>query len=339
MSQTSCLLPILYTMILLPKIITTCLVSAASLSQACLMAPKTYKGELGQNMHEAVMFHADGREELVLGIKYNLRPVEGEKLPATFAWVITVPSEPDRYALADSDLFKKTFSWATPLITPKPGGFGIVPRNKGANILLSKEVKIGPYTIQPIKALGLQAIKGLNKWLDDNGFPKENENHMKYFIENDFTFLCVKINPTARQKSVPGGGSIKPLHLSFASKQPYFPLKFSSRQGVFGVNVWMFTKNKIDSVRCDPIFAQLAVEKSRQFKDATLRGNYRLENVSVKSTEFPSPLEKIILDAQHEAIKGTVQWNLSLIRSEMVNHKVKIANWKTDLFFPLVKTE
>ena len=336
MSQNHRLSSIDYTMFILPKLISTFLISATTLSQACLMAPKTYKGEIGQNMHEAVMFHADGREELVLGIKYNLRPDKGEKLPETFAWVITVPNEPDHYTLAERSIFKKTFAWADPLVNVSPPTNSFDSKRKARTsdgILLSDEVKIGPYTIQP----GMHAIKGLNKWLDDNGFPQEDVAHMKYFIENNFTFLCVKVNPAATKKSVPGAGAIKPLHLSFASEQPYFPLKFSSRQGVFGVNVWMFTKDKIDSKKCDPIFAQLAVGKSQSLDKITLRGDYQSENVSVKSQDFPAPLAKLLKNTQYEKVKNTKQWNLSLIRSKAVNQKIKIADWKTDLFFPLVK--
>ena len=323
------------------KIITTLLTSlfsVSSLTDACCMAPKTYKGTISQDMHEAIMMHAEGREELVLGIKYKLTPDKNSKSPATpdtFAWVITVPNEPDHYALADRALFEKTFAWGESLVVQKPrtkGAFGkkqlIVPEG----IILSDEVKVGPYTIQPIKAKGLHAIKGLNTWLNKNGFPQEDEDHMKYFIEKDFTFLCVKINTKSEGTGVPNRGSVKPLHLSFASEQPYFPLKFSSRQGKFGINIWMLTKDKLNIKESAPLFSQLNMQKAVSNDRVGFN-----DNVEVKKTAFPKALQNFVDNCQTEQIKTNTQWNLSVIRASAVNDKVKIADWKSDLFFPIVK--
>ena len=38
-------------------------------------------------------------------------------------------------------------------------------------------------------------VSALNAWLEKNGFPTEDPEHMKYFVENKFTFLAIKINP------------------------------------------------------------------------------------------------------------------------------------------------
>ena len=75
---------------------------------------------------EAVLFHADGREELILKINYI---ITGDTLPDRFAWVITVPNEPDQYEVADSNLFKEVFDWAQKRVVGQSKGKG---RDKAA---------------------------------------------------------------------------------------------------------------------------------------------------------------------------------------------------------------
>jgi hypothetical protein len=60
---------------------------------------------------------------------------------------------------------------------------------------------------------------------------------MEYFVENRFTFLCVKFSPPGKKATVEAESGVKPLHLSFKSPNPYYPLRFSSRQGAFDVNL------------------------------------------------------------------------------------------------------
>ena len=136
-------------------------VGFAGVLSACCMVPRTYGGTIGQSMQEAVVVHADGREELVVGIKYRMKPDQDGKMPPYFAWVITVPNEPDRYQLAERDLFKEVFRWGNPKMEKRSSGNGLVPRSEidGGELVWSKVVKVGPYTIQPAKATGMAALK------------------------------------------------------------------------------------------------------------------------------------------------------------------------------------
>src|SRR5579862_8228839 len=80
---------------------------------ACCMVPKDYKGTIGQSAQEAILFHDNGREELILKINYH---ITGETMPDRFAWIITVPNEPDAYAVAEQNIFQEAYRWAEPLI-------------------------------------------------------------------------------------------------------------------------------------------------------------------------------------------------------------------------------
>jgi len=73
---------------------------------ACFMLPETYSGTIKQNDHEALIVHRAGRQELVLRINYK---IIGDAMPDQFAWVITVPNEPDNYKIANQQLFKDMF--------------------------------------------------------------------------------------------------------------------------------------------------------------------------------------------------------------------------------------
>jgi hypothetical protein len=293
--------------------------------ESCCMVPATYKGTISQSAQEAVLFHADGREELVLKINYK---ITGDTLPDKFAWVITVPNTPDAYEVADVKLFPELFPWAEKLVVPPSKGRdkgrdngGDDKKGRGHGLQIGKPVKVGPYTIQPVKALGKEALTGLNDWLGDNGFPKEDPDHMVYFVENKFTFLCVKFAPPKGQKTVNADGGVPPLHLSFKSDSPYYPLRFSSRQGVFDVNLYVFTKKDFDYKSSKGSLDRINVIEE---------GPY-LTNVQVAPEDFPKPLKAVYEKSKFKDYAG--KWRLNVLWGKDVNKGNSIANWKTDIFF------
>jgi hypothetical protein len=286
--------------------------------ESCCMVPANYKGTISQSAQEAVIFHADGREELILKINYK---ITGDTLPDRFAWVVTVPNAPDAYEVADVKLFEDVFPWAQKLVVPPTKGEGDTLAGRAHGLEIGKPVKVGPYTIVPVKALGKEALTGLNQWLADNGFPKEDPAHMEYFVENSFTFLCVKFDPPKEKKTVDAEGGVPPLHLSFKSETPYYPLRFSSRQGVFDVNLYVFTKEKFDYKESSESLARINVAEKSGFST----------NVEVDPKDFPKTLK-----AAYEKSKfkdNTGKWRLNVLRAKDVNKGNSIAKWKTDIFF------
>src|SRR5262249_42569657 len=129
-------------------------------AESCCMVPATYAGTISQSAQEAVIFHADGREELILKINYK---ITGDTLPDKFAWVITVPNTPDAYEVADAKLFEEVFPWAEKLVVPQTKNGNTLGGRGDHGLEIGKPVKVGPYTIQPVKALGKEALTGLNQ--------------------------------------------------------------------------------------------------------------------------------------------------------------------------------
>lgn len=299
----------------------TCLLMAClsgSPAMACCMLPATYVGTISQNAHEAVIIHHAGREELVLRIDYK---IIGESMPDNFAWVITVPNEPDEYAIADAKLFEEMFVLSEKLRPPSRtkskrgfgGAFG------GSGVELGKQVQVGPYDIQPVRGVGANALTALNTWLKAKGFPTEDPAHMEYFVANKFTFLCIKIAAPKEEKAVGADGTVPPLHLSFASPKPYYPLRFSSRQGVFDVNLHVLTQRALNYRTSDSVLRQI------NWTNHDFTRNYKLYKARV-----PNSLKKVFDNSRFKADRAV--WFYNNIRGDQVNRDNAIARWKTDVF-------
>jgi hypothetical protein len=174
---------------------------------ACCMLPRSYKGSISQNTQEAVIFHHNGMQDMILRINYEIK---GEKAPDQFAWIITVPNEPQQYELADSEIYEETFDWAWPLVEPprpRSNFLGLVDSAPAATggLELSQKVEVGPYDIQPIKVKGADALGALNEWLTANGFPTEDPGHMKSTLSTTVSLFCASrsIRPKASPRSGP----------------------------------------------------------------------------------------------------------------------------------------
>jgi len=294
------------------------------------MVPKTYAGSISQKSQEAVLFHRGDREELILRINYQLK---GKSAPDRFAWVITVPNEPDRYGVADGKLFEDMFAWAETTMFEKSWSRG---KGLGAEvdpavtpgIELGKRVQVGPYDIQPVRARGVEALDALNNWLAKNGFPTEDPAHMKYFVENKFTFLAIKISPPKGEKVVRTSGDVEPLHLSFKSEKVYYPLRFSSRQGVFDLNLYVFTDKDLDFKRSSG-----ALKKINHSPPPRLKKNF-----DVKFASLPKSLRKQIENKADAGLKTQARWKANLVRSKDTNQHNAIASWDEDVFFAKAPT-
>jgi hypothetical protein len=156
-----------------------------------------YRGIIGHDSKEAIVFFDKGTEDLTLRVDYK---TDGRTTPSRLAWIITVPSQPISYSVGNNELFADLYWWLKtedPFAPPPKmsydgvvGGYG-----GGGGLIVGKAVTVGPYQIQPVRAVGMNALSALNKWLKDNGFPTESASHTAYFVNNGFTFLCVKVLP------------------------------------------------------------------------------------------------------------------------------------------------
>ncbi|MBT3378264.1 MAG: DUF2330 domain-containing protein [Lentisphaerae bacterium] len=287
---------------------------------SCCMVPATYEGSIGQDAQEAVLIHRGDREELVLRINYR---IAGQRMPDRFAWVVTTPREPDAYALADEKLFRDMFALSAKLLVPKPRRKGTRGATDGAipaGLELGKRVQVGPYDIQPVRGVGPHALTGLNTWLDKNGFPAEEPDHMTYFVRNGFTFLCVRITPPAEAEAVAGNGLLPPLHLSFQTPAPYYPLRFSSRQGVFDVNLHILTQDRLDYGRSAATLAKLNWTSQ----------SYR-RNAKVTRRTMPETLREVLGKSVWKNTPG--RWHYNNVRCSQVNRGNTISTWEEDITF------
>lgn len=300
---------------------------AGATALSCCMVPETYAGTIGQAAQEAVLVWADGREELVLRIDYEI--TGAESMPEQFAWVVTVPNEPDAYAVADQALFEDMFNFAQRyLVEPiRNRSRGIdAPAEPAGGVELGQRVQVGPYDIQPVRGVGAKALEGLNAWLGANGFPAEDPAHMRYFVDEGFTFLCVKVNPPEGEDRVGNGGMLPPLHLSFASERPYYPLRFSSRQGVFDVNLYTLTRGPLDYDGLRSVLGRLHHAPSRLKR-----------NVAIDANKLPKTLRDALEKGKvdHEDPK----WIVNQIRGKRVNRDNEIAGWTEDVFLAARPTD
>lgn len=292
--------------------------------ESCCMVPKDSHARISQSAQEAVIFHRQGREELILRINYMIK---GEVLPDRFAWIVTVPNEPDAYTVADAKLLDEVRRWASDLLWAPPRESGdekaksLAVAGGGRGLHMSQPVKVGPYEIQPIRALGMEALGELNTWLAANGFPTEDADHMAYFVKNNFTFLCIKVVPPAGQATVAAASGVPPLHLSFKSERPYYPLRFSSRQGVFDVSLCLLTEKPFDYTKSLPVLERINwVDPSD-----------RLRNKVVPCTQFPSTLKSVLAKSAFKDHDGP--WHLNLIETVATNKDGVIKTWTEDIFF------
>jgi hypothetical protein len=285
------------------------------IAPACCMVPRDFPGRISQRTQEAVIIHHDGREELILGIDYRI--TGAETMPEQFAWVITVPNEPDAYATVDRALFADMGRLARTLLAP-PSSRRLAA---GGGVDLGQHVKVGPYDIQPVRAVGKAALADLNVWLETNGFPTEDPAHMRYFVEAGFTFLCIRITPEPGRREVETGGPLPALQLSFASEHPYYPLRFSSRQGVFDVRMHLLTTVSLD-YRDDADTLKRMRWSNRDDK----------RNVALTPADVPDRLAAAYAQGRAEA-PTTATWIYNYIEGHDVNADNAIATWEDDVKF------
>jgi hypothetical protein len=132
--------------------------------------------------------------------------------------------------------------------------------------------------------------------------------------------LCIKINPAKGKSTVGTGGDLEPLHLTFKSENVYYPLRFSSRQGVFDVNLTVLTRKKLDYKK-----SAAALRKINWI------GSNLKKNVKVSREDFPKELAAAYQKSSFKGLKEKT-WYLNVIETRNTNRGNTIANWESDVF-------
>ena len=306
------------------------IVAAIIVSLACCMLPKTYKGSIEQTQQEGIIIYDKGIEDLILKVDPKITGVADLK---DLCWLITVPNEPDKYNVCEPDIFRSFYQLKNKHLVrkiEKRKSFGCsekTNKEKASDaaeripgVELGTFVQVGDYDIQPVRGVGKHALSGLNKWLDQNGYPTEPEEHMKYFVDNKFTFLCIKINSKEGEK-IDSTPDLKPLHLTFKSDQVYYPMKYSSQQGDFSANIYTITSMPIDYKKSAEVLKRL------NWKNTDL---YKNVNLADKFLEVDPP------KAVRKALDGNKPYlYFNNFNCSHPNRDGAISKWTEDIFFKL----
>ena len=286
-------------------------------AHACCMAPGDYTGRISQTGHQGIILHAEDREELILKIGVGL--TAADRMPDRIAWVVTVPSIPDGY---DADLSSALFREADQMVEPQSRWATKGIRMSAVASIDVKVIHVGPYEIHQINTVGSGALQDLNRWLHDHGFPPEDPEHMKPFVEADVTWLCIQARPQEGER-FSTRTDLPPLRISFSTDRPFYPLRFSSRQGAFPLNLFVFSDRPVDPEASAAVLSQLSHNRRpispRQSARDKLRGK-----------EFKKLVGKIRAEGRMTLPKT---WHVARVRAGVVNSKANpIAEWATDIY-------
>lgn len=302
---------------------------------ACLHPPVEIAYPLKPGTQLALVFFADGRQEMVIRPSYKLElPETGPNAPkddahgrlTTLAWVVPVPNVPDSYKEVDASMFTKLREFTpidmiSPLNSdsPRENRARHSPDQKGVTML--EAVSVGDYTIQPIKAKGELGGLELNAWLKDKGFGEIAAPTLKYYLEKDYCWLAVRIH---NAKGLPANGEVKPLQIGFATEKPVFPLKIHAGGNSFDLELWLITGKEIDT------------EKSKEYGLKTAGQISDLQTQRNQQTTFAELPEKVRAVANDVAgLKSLKTGNVHCVRffGNGLNKATDLAKLETDLTF------
>lgn len=239
-------------------LVSTCaLTYIHSPADACLHPEREFKYPIKAGSQRGlVMFH-NGKQHLVVAPSYKVEGVPETKIKndaiegfTSLAMIIPVPALPESYAEAKAEVFNELDEFTAPqdALGRNSDGAKRGPSrddqdepSEGATFYES--VKAGAYTIQPIKASGEKGGIELNSWLSNNGFGAVRDDLLKYYIDNKFYWLAVKLRA---EKGLPVSGNLKPLLLTVATEKPFFPLKIRAGEGEFDAEFWVICAKEID---------------------------------------------------------------------------------------------
>lgn len=320
---------------------------------ACIHPPRDYKGTVASTAQKAIIFWREGREELILKVNYALKG-EGPA-PANLGWVIPVPNKPDSYAVTSPKVFEEAFQLAESYQLPPRG-----PTNSLSTNLKVEKISVGEYNIAVLQARGPDAARELNDWLVKEDFSPYPVGNMKYYLDRDWTFLAVRINAPEAEKSVAKAGGLRPLRISFAADQIYYPLKFSSGSGEFKVLAHVFTEKALPKTEILAYRLNVLTEAeggeglgSSLLASADLRFNKRhwekaaaaekqtakerLEWIAKEDARAETELYRLAQEMQKGKLGRFKKMYLTSFEGHVNGEKNQLSKWKTDLQLSVAK--
>jgi hypothetical protein len=217
------------------------LVASDVRADGCFVFRWNKQKDINEPTQKAIIVHDQGREDLVLQVKYD-GPVED------FGWLIPVPGLPEVrkgsmecfYEL--SKLTQEHFRENHGMTEGMTRGAG------GAEAVKVIEIKtVGAYEVAVIAAGNAAS---LSEWLEAHEFvfPKEKQDVVDGYIKKGWYFVAARINPNESGFTLKSGapkkvritpstrkklasGELHPLVISFPSEKSVFPLAISAVNG------------------------------------------------------------------------------------------------------------
>jgi len=311
---------------------------------ACIHVDVGFEGKLNQAAQRVIVLHrapsgdTPGYQEMLI----RVQPQFEGGAPAHAAWVITVPSTPLRYDVADKlaldagpalhhKLYtlarqqwrdRTDFGWPDWLSIPKLSSRAASDPQMLVDV--AGAVSVGPYTITPVRARGADAAAALNQYLRERGYAQVADSELTYFIKHDFTFLCVRIEPPQGSTTLGGVLDLPPLVVGFETAEPYYPARFSAGQGNFALDLTVIT---------DRPLSLDSLSSARERLNADARGYVELVNL-YSIMQVPDVLATVLGE---RVLAPTDRWYVNRIQSDGFNQsadgKPAIAAWEDDVFF------
>lgn len=307
---------------------------APQTSQACIHPEREFKVPISADAQKGILFFDNGRQEMVIRPGYKL-DTKGLKAKddaiagfTTVAWLIPTPSLPDNYKEVDAKLFTELESFTK--AEQEWGANGIEdgqrsPRSHGrpaaGGVEFHEQVKAGDYTIQPIKASGELGMVELKAWFKDNGFAEPKESLVRWYTENEYYWLAVKLhNP----KGLLANGQVKPLQIGFKTDKPVYPVRINEGAGKFDLELWVVSRKEIDTKKSESLGL-----KTVEQRDPTMHQSNR----ETKFADLPAEVRKVAQD--REGLNAMKEGKLYCYRffATGVNDKIDLSKWKGDLSF------
>jgi hypothetical protein len=166
---------------------------------------------------KAVVLFRKGTEDLIISPSY-------QGPTSDFAWVVPVPARP-KVEILKGAIFHELAALTMP--APPKGPYsadGHVSRNSGVKVLERKTV--GAYDVSVLSATD---GKALVNWLKANNYhvPKQVLGPVNSYVKQGWTFVACRIKAPKVSKGL-HTGTLAPLRLTFAAKNPVYPMKLSS---------------------------------------------------------------------------------------------------------------
>ncbi len=222
---------------------------ASAVVLACCMVPTTYPGDVDQVRQDGLVLFHDGHEELIV----RVAPVfpDFDYGPPRLAWLVAVPSHPTGYDVIDADIFESAQRLYQRLESladaqrPRDKSNGILASDGSTledevapgigSLIIDDAVEVGPYEITAVRAAGEDGPRALNLYLEKRGFPAESPEELSWFTSRGFSFLCIDARPPEGVEFFGKTVDLPALQIGFDSVRPYYPAKYSMRQGNFAL--------------------------------------------------------------------------------------------------------